>query len=146
MHLRMLETAAARHNFRFDAVQMPLNVMDAHFRSFQESIALAGEGPNRRSGHETDGRGHHSAKQYADGDGMPALCDESADQVVITGCQNVGDVQQALMVARNFQQLTAAETNALLAKTAAAAKNGEFEGYKTTHNFDGTVHNPQWLG
>ena len=35
---------------------------------------------------------------------------------------------------------------ALLAKTKDAARNGEFEGYKTTTNFDGTAHNPQWLG
>jgi tyrosyl-tRNA synthetase len=66
--------------------------------------------------------------------------------VVITGCQTLADVQQALMVARNFQPLTAAESKALLAKTATAAQNGEFEGYKTTNNFDGTAHNPQWLG
>jgi aryl-alcohol dehydrogenase-like predicted oxidoreductase len=37
VHLRMLETAAA-HHFRFDTVQMPLNVMDAHFRSFEHQV------------------------------------------------------------------------------------------------------------
>jgi hypothetical protein len=35
---------------------------------------------------------------------------------------------------------------AVLAKTAPAASKGEFEQYKTTHNFDGTYQNPQWLG
>ena len=33
----MLEVAA-KHDFRFDAVQMPLNVMDAHFRSFEKQV------------------------------------------------------------------------------------------------------------
>ena len=37
IHLRMLDIAQA-HRFRFDAVQMPLNVMDAHFRSFQQQV------------------------------------------------------------------------------------------------------------
>src|SRR5256885_10405659 len=37
VHLRMLEVAA-KHEFRFDAVQMPLNVMDAHFRSFEKQV------------------------------------------------------------------------------------------------------------
>ena len=38
IHLKMLETAGA-HNFKFDTVQMPLNVMDAHIRSFSETGA-----------------------------------------------------------------------------------------------------------
>jgi hypothetical protein len=66
--------------------------------------------------------------------------------VVITGCESLANVQQALDVARNFKPLAAAESAALLAKTEQAAREGQFEGYKTTNNFDGTVHNPQWLG
>ncbi len=37
VHLKMLHTAAS-HQFRFDTVQMPLNVMDAHFESFQQKV------------------------------------------------------------------------------------------------------------
>ena len=37
VHLRMLDVAAA-HGFHFDACQMPLNVMDAHFRSFGREV------------------------------------------------------------------------------------------------------------
>jgi predicted aldo/keto reductase-like oxidoreductase len=66
--------------------------------------------------------------------------------VVITGCDSLANVQQAIDVARNFRPLTATEAKVLLAKTAQAAQNGEFEGYKTTHNYDGTFRNPQWLG
>ncbi len=42
IHLQMLETAAA-HGFTFDTVQMPLNVMDAHFDSF-DAPGAAGAG------------------------------------------------------------------------------------------------------
>ena len=42
--------------------------------------------------------------------------------------------------------MSSGEVSSLLAKTAPAAAKGEFEQYKTTHNFDGTYQNPQWLG
>src|SRR5207302_6048683 len=37
VHLRMLELARKK-DFHFDTVQMPLNVMDAHFRSFAHHV------------------------------------------------------------------------------------------------------------
>src|SRR5262249_51174908 len=37
VHLKMLDTAAS-HKFRFDTVQMPLNVMDAHYDSFEKKV------------------------------------------------------------------------------------------------------------
>jgi len=146
MHLHMLKTADA-HKFHFDAVQMPLNAMDAHYESFEQKVLPAlvkneigvlgmkpmGAGMLLKSNTLTPVECLHYAMS------LPT-------SVVITGCQSAADVQQALMVARNFKQLTAAETKVLLAKTATAAQNGEFEGYKTTHNFDGTYRNPQWLG
>jgi hypothetical protein len=55
-------------------------------------------------------------------------------------------LQQALDAARSFKPMSSSEVSAILSKTAPAAKNGEFELYKTTHNFDGTYQNPQWLG
>ena len=66
--------------------------------------------------------------------------------VVITGCQSDRDLQQALRVARSFKPLTEKERAQLLARTAEVAKAGEFELYKTSHTFDGTIQNPQWLG
>jgi hypothetical protein len=66
--------------------------------------------------------------------------------VVITGCDSLPILQQALQAARTFQSMDSSHVAALLAKTAKAAAAGEFELYKTTHHFDGTVHNPQWLG
>jgi hypothetical protein len=66
--------------------------------------------------------------------------------VVITGCDSMPILQQALQAARNFQPLDSSQITALLAKTSKAAETGEFELYKRSHHFDGTYANPQWLG
>jgi hypothetical protein len=66
--------------------------------------------------------------------------------VVITGCDSLSILQQALLAARSFQPMSSSEVAVLLAKTAKTAEAGRFELYKTTHRFDGTVANPQWLG
>jgi hypothetical protein len=66
--------------------------------------------------------------------------------VVITGCDSLPVLEQALKAARTFSPLTAQQVSDLLARTAKAAEKGEFELYKTAHDFDGTYHNPQWLG
>jgi hypothetical protein len=66
--------------------------------------------------------------------------------VVITGCDSLQILQQAIDAARTFKPLGPGEVANLLEKTAPAAAKGEFEKYKTSHDFDGTFHNPQWLG
>ena len=146
IHLKMLETAFA-HGFTFDAVQMPLNVMDAHFDSFEKKVLPVlvkhdigvlgmkpmGDSLILRSKTATPIECLHYAMN------LPT-------SVVITGCDSLNILQQALDAARSFQPISSAEVSALLAKTAPAAKEGEFERYKTSHDFDGTFHNPQWLG
>jgi hypothetical protein len=66
--------------------------------------------------------------------------------VVITGCDSMNILQQALDAARSFRPMKEGDVAALLAKTAPAAGQGEFERYKISHDFDGTYRNPQWLG
>lgn len=146
MHLHMLETAAA-HQFHFDAVQMPLNAMDAHFESFgQNVLPVLVKNEIGVLGMKPMGAGMLLRSKTL----TPVECLHFAmnlpTSVVITGCESLANVQQALDAARTFKPLSAAETAALLARTEQAARNGEFEGYKTTNNFDGTIHNPQWLG
>ena len=146
MHLNMLETAAT-HQFDFDAVQMPLNAMDAHFESFEKKVLpVLVKKEIGVLGMKPMGAGLLLKSNTV----SPVQCLRYAmslpTSVVITGCESLANLQQALDVARNFKPLTTAESAALLAKTQQAAREGEFEGYKTTNNFDGTVHNPQWLG
>src|SRR5438445_10164502 len=146
MHLHMLETAAA-HQFHFDAVQMPLNAMDAHYESFgQKVLPVLVKNEIGVLGMKPMGAGLLLRSNTL----SPVECLHFAmslpTSVVITGCESLANVQQALDVARSFKPLTPADTAALLARTEQAAREGQFEGYKTTNNFDGTVHNPQWLG
>lgn len=146
VHLRMLEVAAANH-FHFDTCQMPLNVMDAHFRSFgrqvlprllEQEIAVLGMKPMG------DGNVLRSAKVTAIECLHYALSLPAS--VVITGCESIERVEQAVEAVRTFLPLTPAQVDALLAKTQGSAMSGRFEPFKTTAMFDGTAHNPEWMG
>ena len=66
--------------------------------------------------------------------------------VVITGCESMKDLDQALNAARTFKPMTDEQVENLLAKTAQAASRGEFELFKTTSIYDGTATHPEWLG
>jgi uncharacterized protein len=146
IHLKMLETAFA-HQFTFDSVQMPLNVMDAHFESFEKKVLPVLVKHNI---------GVLGMKPMGDSiilkskTASPVECLHYAmnlpTSVVITGCDSLQILQQALEAARSFKPMNSDEVAALLAKTSSAAGKGEFELYKTSHNFDGTYQNPQWLG
>ena len=146
IHLKMLATAS-KHGFAFDAVQMPLNVMDAHFNSFEKkvlpvllknNIGVLGMKP----------MGDHIILESKTA--TPVECLHYAmnlpTSVVITGCDSLLILQQAIQAARSFQPMNSSQVADLLARTAKAAEAGQYELYKTTHQFDGTVANPQWLG
>jgi predicted aldo/keto reductase-like oxidoreductase len=146
IHLKMLETADA-HHFHFDAVQMPLNVMDAHFNSFgkkvlpvlvKNEIGVLGMKP-MGSGMILDSKTVEPIECLHYAMNLPT-------SVVITGCDSLPILEQALKAARSFRPMSEAEVTTLLAKTMEAARNGKYEGYKTTNNFDATAHNPQLLG
>lgn len=146
IHLKMLE-AAKKHGFRFDTVQMPLNVMDAHFDSFEKKVlpVLVREGIGVLGMKPMGGAIILESKTVT----APECLRYSLSlptSVVITGMDSVDRVEQALGVARGFKPLSEKEVGALLAKTAKAAKEGAFEKYKVSQQFDGTVHHPEWLG
>jgi predicted aldo/keto reductase-like oxidoreductase len=146
IHLQMLATAA-KHGFTFDTVQMPLNVMDAHFNSFEKKVlpvllksdvGVLGMKPF----------GDHFILDSKTATAVECLhyAMNLPTSVVITGCDSLSILQQALDAARSFQPLDSSQVGVLLAKTARAAETGQFELYKTSHHFDGTYANPQWLG
>jgi aryl-alcohol dehydrogenase-like predicted oxidoreductase len=146
IHLYMLEVAAA-HGFTFDAVQMPLNVMDVHYRSFEKEVL-----PYLLE-HDI---GVLGMKSMADGILLetntvtPIECLHYAlnlpTSVVITGIDSLEILDQALEAVRTFRPLSERQVAALLARTAPAASSGEFEPFKTTSAFDGTAQHPEWLG
>ena len=146
IHIKMLETAFA-HGFTFDAVQMPLNLMDAHFESFEKKVLPI------LVKHEIGVLGMKPLgdKQILNSKtAAPVDCLHYAmnlpTSVVITGCDSMQILQQAIDAAHSFKPLGPVEVSNLLAKTAPVADKGEYERYKTSNDFDGTVHNPQWLG
>jgi aryl-alcohol dehydrogenase-like predicted oxidoreductase len=146
IHLHMLDVAR-EHGFSFDTVQMPLNVMDAHYRSFEklvlpdlvkQKIGVLGmksmaNGIILKSGTVTPTECLHYALN------LPT-------SVVITGCDSMKILDQALDAVHTFRPLTAAKVKAILAKTKSVAADGEFEPFKTSSIFDSTATNPDWLG
>src|SRR6267142_6557830 len=146
IHLKMLATAS-KHGFTFDAVQMPLNVMDAHFNSFEKRVLpVLLKSEIGVLGMKPMGDNIILESKTA----TPVECLHYAmnlpTSVVITGCDSLPILQQALQAARSFQPMNSSQVAALLAKTAKAAEAGQFELYKTSHQFDGTYTNPEWLG
>ena len=146
VHERMLEVAKL-HNFHFDSCQMPLNPMDAHFRSFannvvpklvEQGIAVLGMKPM-------------AAGSIFQSNTVTAIeCLHYAlnlpTSVVITGCDSMKILDQAFEAARTFKPLVESDVIAILDKTRVAAMAGKYEQFKVSTQFDGTIKNPQWLG
>lgn len=146
IHLYMLEVAA-KNGVRFDAVQMPLNVMDAHYRSFEKEVLPELVKNNIAVlGMKSMGNGI----VLKSGTVKPIECLHYAlnlpTSVVITGIDNMEILDQAIEAVDTFRPLSTSEVDSLLVKTATAAAKGEFEPFKTTSLFDGTAENPSWLG
>lgn len=146
IHLKMLNAGFAR-GFTFDAVQMPLNVMDAHFQSFEKKVLPV------LLQHNTGVLGMKPlASGRAPSSGLVTATEclhyamNLPTSVVITGCDSMGILEQALQAARTFRPMSQAEVAALLARTAPAGQSGRYEPWKTTHDYDGTYHHPEYLG
>jgi predicted aldo/keto reductase-like oxidoreductase len=146
IHLHMIDVARL-HGVTFDAVQMPLNVMDAHYRSFAKLVLPTlvqdqtgvlgmksmGNGIILKSGVVTAIECLHYALN------LPT-------SVVITGMESMDVLHQAIEAAETFRPMTDTEVQAILGKTAPSAARGEFELFKTSSIFDATTTNPEWLG
>jgi aryl-alcohol dehydrogenase-like predicted oxidoreductase len=150
IHLKML-AAADKNKFVFDTVQMPVNVMDAHYDSFtakvlpqltRKKIGALGMKPL--------GSGlFFKSAPLADRAITPTQCLQFAmsepTSVVITGCDTMGVLMQGIDAAYRWKPTSDADRQALLAHTAPVAAAGEYEHYKTSGAFDGTDQHPWWL-
>jgi aryl-alcohol dehydrogenase-like predicted oxidoreductase len=146
VHLRMLEMAK-QHNFHFDTAQMPINVMDAHFRSFTRQVMPVCL---------EQGIGVLAMKTFGDKFILNSNTVQPMEalhyslslpvSVVITGMDKPEIVDQALEAAKTFKPMSESQVASLLARTKDAAAVGKFELFKTTSHFDGTAANPHWLG
>ena len=146
IHLYMLKVAA-EHGFHFDTAQMPLNVMDAHYRSFGKMVLP--ELVKQQIG---------VLGMKSMGDGVilkskivtPIECLHFAlslpTSVVITGIDKPKILDQAFEAAKTFQPMTRTQIARLLQKTKEVAMAGKYELFKTSSHFDSTAKNPDWLG
>ena len=143
--------AADAHHFTFDTVQMPVNVMDAHYDSFTTRVIP--EAKKRDMGilgMKPLGSGLFlKSRPFTDGSVTPTQCLHFAmnqpTSVVITGCDTLGILMQGIDAAYRFKPLAGTEVQALLARTAPVASAGEWEKYKSSQAFDGTAQHPWWL-
>ena len=146
VHLRMLEVAQ-KNGFHFDTVQMPVNVMDAHFRSFTHQVMPVAI---------KQGIAVLAMKTFGDKfilDSKTVQATEALHygltqpiSVLITGIDNMDVLHQALDAARTFKPMSDAQVKELLSRTEVAAAEGKYELFKISSHFDGTAQNPKWLG
>ena len=145
VHLRMLDVAA-QNKFHFDSCQMPLNVLDYHFRSFahqvvprlvKEGIAVLGMKPMASGIALEAGANPIECLHYALN--LPT-------SVVMNGCDSMARLDQAFEAVRTFKPMTAEQVEAIVSKTKQAALTGKYEPFKTTTQFDGTAQHPEWMG
>jgi aryl-alcohol dehydrogenase-like predicted oxidoreductase len=146
VHLRMLEVAET-HGFHFDTCQMPLNVMDAHYRSFEHHVLprLIEQGIAPLA-MKSMGDSHVLKSGKVTAEECLRYSLSLPVSVVITGCERMEVLDQAIRMAGSFIPLTQEERQELLARTRDAAMSGKFEPFKTTSTFDSTALNPSWLG
>lgn len=145
IHLSMLE-AARKNGFTFDAVQMPLNVMDAHYESFEARVLPVLIAQNIGVlGMKSLGGGDILASGVVSAEECLRYALSLPTSVVITGMEKREVLEQNLALARSFEAISEEERQRLLARTRAAAREGKHELFKTSEKYDGTVRNPHWL-
>jgi aryl-alcohol dehydrogenase-like predicted oxidoreductase len=146
IHLYMLEVAR-QHGFHFDTVQMPINVMDAHYRSFAQLVA-----PQALE----QKIGVLGMKCFGSGVILKSGVVEPIDclhyslnvpvSVQITGIDSQMTLDQAFQAVKTFRPMDEAAVATLISKSESAAFDGKYELFKTTSHFDTTARHPDWLG
>ncbi len=146
VHLYMMEVAQ-KHGFHFDTVQMPINIMDAHFRSFSQLVVP--EAAKQQIG-------VLGMKCFGSGVILKSGVVEAIDclhyslnlpiSVLITGINTSELLKQAFAAVKSFQPMDETSVATLISKTQDAALNGKYELFKTTAHFDTTARHPDWLG
>jgi uncharacterized protein len=146
IHLYMMDVAQ-QHGFHFDTVQMPLNIMDAHFRSFSQLVVPQAVKQQI---------GVLGMKSFGSGVILKSGVVEPIDclhyslnlplSVLITGINTQQLLDQAFAAVKSFKPMDEATVSALISKTQEVALNGKYELFKTTAHFDTTARHPDWLG
>jgi predicted aldo/keto reductase-like oxidoreductase len=146
IHKHML-AMADQHNFHYDTVQMPLNVMDSHYQSFEQIVLpIAKQKQMGILGMKPMGDPFILDSKTVSARECLRYAMSLPVSVTITGIDSMEILAQALDVVDTFTPLTSQERAALLARTASAAREGQSELYKSSSHFDSTSVHPEWLG
>ncbi len=145
IHLHMLEVAK-KHHFKFDTVQMPLNLMDAHYRSFERNVLpVLVEDQIGVLGMKPIGSGNLLKSKVV----TPIECLHYAlnlpTSVVINGIDSMKLLDQAFEAASSFRPMSETEVKSLLAKTEEPSQTGKYEPFKTSQQYDTTAKHPEFL-
>src|SRR6185295_8727438 len=143
IHLKML---AKPHDW--DTAQMPINIMDAQYRSFQGEVIpvclqknVGVIGMKGLAGGYPEGRLPSKAGLTVEECYRFCLSLPVSTQVI--GITSMEQLKQNVAVARDFKPYTSSEKAALLAKTKDEATDGRHELFKSSKAFDSAFHRKQ---
>ncbi len=141
IHLKMLD-----QGFAWDAVQMPVNILDAGYNSFQERVlpVLLERGIGVLAMKPLAGGGIFQTRAISGIEAFRYVMSLPVD-VVITGMSSIKDLDQAVQAASSFKPMSDREVGSLKARMSPFSRDGGLEGYKTSHDYDGTYWHPEWL-
>ncbi len=132
-------------DFDWDACQLPITVLDAHYRSFQKEVLpeLVRRGIGAIGMKSLGGMG-----QFVTAAGLsPAECRRYALSLpvstLVVGIDSEERLRQELEIARAFAPMGEAERAELLSRCRPEATDGRHEWYKSTQYFDSKPHRDQ---
>ena len=134
-----------QQNFEWDTCQMPVNVLDAHYRSFQHEMLPE---LNRR------GIGVIGMKSLCGGGQIVRAVGLTAEQcrryalslpvsTLVCGIQSEANLDQDVAMARDFEPFSADQMRELEARVYDEATDGRHEWFKSTQTFDAQYHRSQ---
>jgi aryl-alcohol dehydrogenase-like predicted oxidoreductase len=136
IHLKMLA-----HDYKFDAVQMPLNCFDATYRSFERAVLpeLVKRGIAPLGMKSMGGTGLPILKGVVTAEEALRYAMSLPVATTISGIDSLEVLRQNLKVARGFKPYPPEEMDALRKRCAPDAGDGHLELYKSTAKFDGDI-------
>lgn len=135
IHLKMLS-----HDFPFDTVQMPLNCLDATYRSFEQHVLpdLQKRGIAPLGMKSMGGSGEIVTHGAARPEEALRYAMSLPVAVTISGMESMEVLEQNIAIASNFQPMSEQEMQELRQRVKFWASDGRFERFKTTKMYDGT--------
>ena len=143
IHLKML---AKPH--QWDSAQMPVNVMDPHYRSFVNEVVPQCVAKNVGViGMKGLGGGHPQGR-FLEKAGLTAeecynFCLSQPISVQVCGINTMQQLKQDVAIGRNYKPLSPEQKKTLLSRVRDVAGDGRHELFKSTKNFDGPHHRKQ---